>query len=224
MLIGVKSEGIVWIHLRSIDNDAILHYLTKFLTDEFLIIAHSQHPGLVVNTLVNGYINLLSALLKIINEVIVELASFDHISIPTLADLLVEYLLLPFVMVWLGGVDLYELSALLKGLLQVLQVFRVPNVLHDILLEVSHLVLQAREEFSDHPPDLLLHELRVCRLHLIHAVAILLILLGEAALELLNHEGSELETLDLPLKDALVAIELFVLIIICNQWLMIDRV
>jgi hypothetical protein len=70
----------------------------------------------------------------------------------------------------------------------------------------------------------LLHELRVCRLHLIHAVAILLILLGEAALELLNHEGSELETLDLPLKDALVAIELFVLIIICNQWLMIDRV
>jgi hypothetical protein len=70
----------------------------------------------------------------------------------------------------------------------------------------------------------LLHELRVCRLHLIHAVAVLLILLGKPALKLLNYEGSELETLDLPLKDALVAIELFVLVIICNQWLMIDRV
>jgi hypothetical protein len=187
LLVGVKSEGIIWIHLRSIDYDAILNDLAKFLTDEFLIIANSQHPGLVVNTLVNGDINLLSALLKIINEVIVELTSFDHISIPTLADLLIEYLLLPFVMVWLAGVDLYELSALLKGLLQVLQVFRVPNVLHDILLEVSHLGLQAREEVSDHPTDLLLHEVRVCRLHLIHTVAVLLILLGKAAFELLNY-------------------------------------
>lgn len=83
------------------------------MTYEFLIIAHSQDPRLIVNTLVNSDVNLLSALLKIINEVIVELASFDNISIPTLADLLIENLLLPFVMVWLGGVDLNELSALL---------------------------------------------------------------------------------------------------------------
>jgi hypothetical protein len=113
LLVGVKSEGIAWIHLRSIDDDAILNDLAKFLTDEFLIIAHSQHPRLVINTLVNGDINLLSALLKIINEVIVELASFDNISIPTLADFLIKNLLLPFVMVWLGGVDLNELSAFL---------------------------------------------------------------------------------------------------------------
>ena len=68
------------------------------------------------------------------------------------------------------------------------------------------------------------HEFRVCRLHLSHAGAVLLILLGKASLELLNNEGSKLETLDFPLKDALVAVELFVLIIISNQGLMIDRV
>lgn len=127
-------------------------------------------------------------------------------------------------MVWLGGIDLNKLSALLKGLLKVLQVFRVPYVLHNILLEVSHLVLQAREKFSNHATDLLLNEFRVCRLHLIHTVAVLLILLGKAALELLNHKGSELETLDLLLKDALVAIELLALIIICNKGLMINRI
>jgi len=70
----------------------------------------------------------------------------------------------------------------------------------------------------------LFHEFRVCRLHLSHAGAVLLILLGKASLELLNNEGSKLETLDFPLKDALVAVELFVLIIISNQGLMIDRV
>lgn len=191
---------------------------------KFLIIAHPKYPVLVVNTLVNRDINLLSTLLKIINEVVVELASFDHISIPTLADLLIEYLLLPFVMIWLSGVNLDELAALFQGLLQVLQVFRVPYVLHDILLEVSHLGLQAREEVSNHPADLLLHEFRVCRLHLSHAGAVLLILLGKASLKLLNNEGSKLETLDLPLKDTLVAIELFALIIISHQGLMIDRV
>jgi hypothetical protein len=187
LLIWVKSEGIVRIHLRCINDNAILHDLAKFLIDKFLIIAHSKHPVLVVNTLVNGDVNLLSAFLKVINEVIVELSPFDHISIPTLADLLIEYLLLPFVMIWLTGVDLDELAALLQGLLEVLQVFRVPNVLHDILLEVSHLCLQTREEVSDHPADLLFHELRVRRLHLSHAGAILLILLGKAALELLNN-------------------------------------